>query len=364
MTTPRLATSPGNDWGDDAPTASVPRLATDLLPGVETASASTAVLTAPELVGTVMEVAPTAEPWNDDDIEEWGDDQSDVATHTADESRPRAGTANRSLARKGGRKSAKKAGGMRLTPRDIEILTFLARYRAATVNQIARHVDSSLYAIRNRLPRLHREGMLTWSFTGQAKPKVWTVTDTGLKVAGVNLSAPTISWGTLRHTLGLVDLGTTFELAGENVVTEREIRAAMRYTPTGRMRTAIDLHRSLEDLSMSTDVDTHELATTYYTLPVQGKNYSHIPDMVVVRAPFENGAPGSIAVELELNRKTLSEWRNIITAYRDSSHFAQAVYYVTDVEIERALRGVIHALGAEHRLSVIRFEPLDTTAML
>lgn len=398
MDTSRLAPeSAGNDWGEDAPTAAVPQRAS-ARQGAAVAAPASAVaapavveprIVAPELLSpasnpvgaplspvpgmapaapapAVVPAAPQGE-WTDV-VGDWADDDDDADEFEEEVARPgprsRAVSESRNLARRGskGGKGGKKQQGMRLTERDIEILSFLGRYRAATVNQIARHVDSSLYAIRNRLPRMHREGMLSWSFTGQAKPKVWTVTDTGLKVAGLNLSAPSISWGTLRHTLGLVDLGTTFELAGERVVTEREIRAALRYTPTARMRTAIDLYRALDDLGMSTDVDSHEVAALHYTLPIQGKNYGHIPDMVVVREPFENGAAGSIAVELELNRKTLSEWRNIITAYRDTSYFAQAVYYVVDVEIERALRGVIHALGAEHRVSVIRFEPLDDTA--
>jgi len=386
MNGPRLAVadSSGNDWGEDAPTATRPRLAapsndindvitdSELTDSIDLASN---LVNAPELSGeTGLPVIPnerdetpdsvittSPSPWvNTDD--QWSDFENE------NEEKVSEGTLN-VVARKGVAKKKKSKGGgkkglgMRITERDIEILSFLGRYRAATVNQISRHVDSSLYAIRNRLPRMHKEGMLSWTFTGQAKPKVWTVTDTGLKVAGLNLSAPTISWGTLRHTLGLVDLGTTFELAGEKVVTEREIRAALRYTPTARMKTAIDLHRALEEMDLSTSVDTHDIATTHYTLPVPGKNYGHIPDMVVVRAPFDNGASGSIAVELELNRKTLSEWRNIITAYRDTPHFSQAVYYVVDAEIERALRGVIHALGADHRVTVIRFEPLDTTAI-
>lgn len=381
MNAPRLAVtdSSGNDWGEDAPTANRPRLAApqpDVFDDInvsdfdEGAAVASTLGQAPELSGEAgLPVVPnettnssTTTPsssWDSAD-NQWSDFEDD---ETISEGALKVVAQKGSVKKKKSKGGGKKGLGMRITERDIEILSFLGRYRAATVNQIARHVDSSLYAIRNRLPRMHKEGMLSWSFTGQAKPKVWTVTDTGLKVAGLNLSAPTISWGTLRHTLGLVDLGTTFELAGEKVVTEREIRAALRYTPTARMKTAIDLHRALEEMDLSTSVDTHDIATTHYTLPVPGKNYGHIPDMVVVRAPFDNGASGSIAVELELNRKTLSEWRNIITAYRDTPHFAQAVYYVVDAEIERALRGVIHALGADHRVTVIRFEPLDTTAI-
>lgn len=250
-------------------------------------------------------------------------------------------------------------GGLRLTERDYQLLTFLARYRLATIGQLARQFDTSEGALRNRLPRLEKAGLLAWAYTGQTKPKVWTITDTGLKVAGVHLKAPQISWGTLRHTLGLVDLGITFEQAGELVVTEREIRAAAtRDTPTARMRTAIDLRKHLDP-----DVDSSQAAARGYILPTPGKAWGHIPDMVLVRQPFDNGASGNIAIELELNRKTLADWKTILTAYRDSPQFAQTIYYITDGEVERGLTGTINALNAQDRIQVVRFTPIETTAL-
>lgn len=252
-------------------------------------------------------------------------------------------------------------GGLRLTDRDHQMLNFLARYRLATIGQLARHFDTSETALRNRLPRLEKAGLLAWAYTGQTKPKVWTITDTGLKVCGAQLSAPQISWGTLRHTLGLVDLGTTFETAGELVVTEREVRAAAtRNVPTARMKTAIDIRKSL---NADPGADSASSAQAGYIVPMAGRQWGHIPDMVLVRQPFENGSPGSIAIELELTRKNLSEWRNILTAYRDNGQFAQVVYYVTDADIEKAVTATINALGAQDRIQVVRFTPIETTAL-
>lgn len=252
-------------------------------------------------------------------------------------------------------------GGLRLTSRDYQVLTFLARYRLATVGQLARYFETSETALRNRLPRLEKAGLLAWAYTGQTKPKVWTVTDTGLKVAGVHLTAPQISWGTLRHTLGLVDLGVTFEHAGELVVTEREIRAAAtRDTPTARMRTAIDLHQHADP---SASNEPTAAATSGYILPTPGRSWGHIPDMVLVRQPFDSGASGNIAVELELHRKTLADWKAILTAYRDTPQFHQVIYYMCDADIERSLTGTIKAINAEDRIQVIRFTPIETTAL-
>lgn len=252
-------------------------------------------------------------------------------------------------------------GGLRLTERDHQMLTFLARYRLATIGQLARHFDTSETALRNRLPRLEKAGLLAWAYTGQTKPKVWTITDTGLKVCGAHLSAPTISWGTLRHTLGLVDLGTTFEQAGELVVTEREIRAAAtRDIPTARMKTAIDIRKAL---NTDPNADSATSAASGYIVPMAGRAWGHIPDMVLVRQPFETGAPGSIAIELELTRKNLSDWRNIITAYRDAGQFATVVYYVTDADVEKAVTATVRQLNATDRVQVLRFAPIEDAAL-
>jgi len=126
------------------------------------------------------------------------------------------------------------------------------------------------------------------------------------------------------------------------------------------MKTAIDIRKSL---NADPGADSASSAQAGYIVPMAGRQWGHIPDMVLVRQPFENGSPGSIAIELELTRKNLSEWRNILTAYRDNGQFAQVVYYVTDADIEKAVTATINALGAQDRIQVVRFTPIETTAL-
>jgi hypothetical protein len=97
-------------------------------------------------------------------------------------------------------------------------------------------------------------------------------------------------------------------------------------------------------------------------MPMPGRNFGHIPDMVLVREPYESGMSRSIAIELELNRKTLSEWKLIISAYRDCSLFEHVVYFVPDAGVERALTVVVQALGADQKVYVQPFAPVDLTA--
>jgi hypothetical protein len=267
-----------------------------------------------------------------------------------------------------GRSKSKTIGGIRLTGRDMQIMSFLARYRMATVGQLARRFQTSETALRNRLPMLEKAGLISWAWAAQTKPKIWLITDQGLKTVGMSLTVPTVSWGQLRHTLGLVDLGVAFELGGEIILTEREIRAAAtRYSPTSRLRTALDMSRYQGGLApVPVDgLDPDGLAERIrqsLVVPVQGRAMGHIPDMVLARQPFPNGASGNVAVELELTRKGLAEWRKVLGAYQTSPYFAEVYYFVTSRELQRGLEGVIKALGAGDKIKVVPFTPVDQTA--
>ena len=254
-------------------------------------------------------------------------------------------------------------GGLRLTPRDYMMLAFLARYRVATVGQLARAFGTSETALRNRLPRLDKAGLITWAWGAQSKPKLWLITSAGLDTVGMDLTAPTVKWGQLRHTLGLVDLGINFESRGEIVITEREIRAAAtRHLPTARMKSAIGLV-ALGDIDSEDRMNAVEgFVRSSLILPVKGRGYGHIPDMVLSRQAFPNGMSGNISIELELTRKSISEWKTILTTYRDSPIFAEVYYFVIAAEMKRSLTSVIKAIGASDKIKVINFNPVDLTA--
>lgn len=250
--------------------------------------------------------------------------------------------------------------GLRLTARDVQILTFLARYRVATVGQLARAFQTSETALRNRLPRLEKEKLVSWAWGAQSKPKLWLITRQGLQVTNMTLTVPTVKWGQLRHTLGLTDLGIEFELAGELVITEREIRAAAtRYSPTSRIRTAIDLMSVIEEIEAE---DIESRTQRNLIVPMQGRALGHIPDMILAREAYPNGDSGNIAIELELNRKNTAEWVLVLTAYRDSPLFEKVIYYTMNKEIKRALTAIAKAINAEDKIEVQFFVPVDNTA--
>lgn len=314
-------------------------------------------------VGSEVNDEDSSELESNDELEEVSSAKSEAKNGRGNNKTDKSTTKN-TRKKKSSKKNA--LGGIRLTNRDKHILEFLGRYRYATVAQLARRFDTSEKTLRNRLPKLREGGLVDSVFIVHARPSVWLVTSAGLKIIGMNLTAPSIKWGQVRHTMLLVELGITFEMSDENVLTEREIRAAAtRYSPTPRMKASVDFYKSmqqLEEFEEESDVDTR--VTSALTVPVHGRGIGHIPDMVLAREPFPSGVSGSIAIELELTRKNLGEWRTVLSAFRDSNRFAEVYYFVTSREVSKAMTRVVKAIGAEDKIFIRMFEPEDDTARM
>lgn len=236
-----------------------------------------------------------------------------------------------------------------VTERDIAILQFLARYRMATYPQIASAFGISYHALRHRMPRLAREGLVVRRAIGKSTYSVWLPTDSGMRVANMDLSLPTLSWATVGHTLGLVDVGIRFEALGEIVVTEREIRAAdTRDQPTERMREAGEITGFTQDAARLYVVDMGD----------GSRQYAHIPDMVLARPP-ENGGARSVAIELELNHKPAAQWKKILAAYLNAPHIGQVIYFTHQSKVRSGVLAAAKEVGAEHMVRVRKFEPSE-----
>jgi DNA-binding transcriptional ArsR family regulator len=101
----------------------------------------------------------------------------------------------------------------RLTDRDIVILKFIARYRYAYVDQVARLVDATPGAVSQRLKKLENVGLVRRESVTD-RQYLWTTRKAGNTV--VDLDLPEIRKGsispvTLAHTVGLCNIGAEFE---------------------------------------------------------------------------------------------------------------------------------------------------------
>jgi hypothetical protein len=257
--------------------------------------------------------------------------------------------------------------GFHLTERDITIIRFLARYRYAYNFQIARLVRTSVKGIRPRLKTLADRGFIRKQVVTGSQ-HIWLSTKAGNLVADIDLvpiKKGELSWATVAHTLGLVNIGIELETGGENllkeevwptmnnmdvrgriipgerVVTEKEIRAGQQKwrmnRTTSDMREVID-----EALRDAGDTEINELTGEIeYILPpeslegneglfvIYAPTGEHIPDMVVSRGRDSTGKPINIAIELELHEKTHADWRRILKAYKEHGDMYDKVIYFT-----------------------------------
>lgn len=245
--------------------------------------------------------------------------------------------------------------GLRITDRDLELLRFLARYQYATYPQIAAYLDTTTNALRQRFPRLRAAGLIEWDNAGVTAAGVWRPTRLGIKLSGLDLPVPGLSWGTAAHTLGLVDIGIRFERAGETVVTEREIRAADQRgrQPSDRMRAARSFHNP-----QSGGLEAEVMPEPLYM--VRSGKYWHAPDMVLVRPPAAGGEPQSIAVELEMTHKEPARLRRILNAYKHARNIGYVIYYTHRKDIRDAIQRAADGLGISHKLEVRRFVPAES----
>jgi predicted DNA-binding transcriptional regulator len=286
-----------------------------------------------------------------------------------------------------------------LTERDIIIMRFLARYRYAYVDQIARLVDSTPRTIVARMRVLEKRGFLRKEPITD-KQYLWTTRKAGNVLADISfpeIKKGSISYATIAHTIGLGNLGVEFEREaggkdllgegkgvenwvppenrwrlgiwfnpdgkgpGEMTVTEREIRQGQLRWRGGRstkeMRELVSAAASSRDSAPELEEGNEGLFVVY---GAGGKGGEHIPDLVVARERDNEGKPQHIAVELELTPKSNADWRKILRNYRDNGEMYSKIYYFTHKRsISTALIKLAEAEGISDRFIVRKYTPVN-----
>ena len=175
----------------------------------------------------------------------------------------------------------------RITGRDLDILGFLARYGAATAEQVSREffpgseggaqgpeaatstdrkeaegrprVGGPVKAAYRRLKALKERGAVEGERIFYGMPQVYRVTEVGARLAEADLPAPGDDLTKLNHTLEVLELSWAVrseeDRPGEGVeawITEREIRrdklSERREKETGRMQKGAKMGRTPDGL--------------------------------------------------------------------------------------------------------------------
>lgn len=292
------------------------------------------------------------------------------------------------------------ARGLRLTGRDVEIIRFLARYRYAAHHQVARYVGTSEKAASIRLHKLAAAKLMAKKEITHGR-SVWTPTKNALAIADVDLPAvrvSDISFSTMAHELGLVNLGIELEIGGENVLEEDEwpkynrIDEDAEYSdddddpdrPAGRLpgeRVLTTRQIRSGQARWRKDVPREEIMREYEQrmrdwrpgdpspellpgnegmfLMYHDEYGDHPPDMVVMRDRADDGSPGSIAIELELSHKPERELIRILKNFKESVLFDKLYYFCHKKSVAMSLVRVNEReVGIpESKFRVMRYVP-------
>lgn len=273
--------------------------------------------------------------------------------------------------------AARKRGKRRfvLTARDIDILTLISKYKFGYRSQIERYTDTN--DLSRRLTQLAKAGYVRNEIITQTQA-LWTPTQLGVDAA--DLDVPVLSGGriapsTIAHTVGLLNLGIDLELGREDSRllgdanwpynyrrVENPKTGTLEYVKGETIITERMIAQSHNQQKMIYDQDFERMRKEIlktYTKPANKSGYGpeseegeewnfvmhapgkvHTPDMVLMRPRAADGRSQHVAIELELNAKTVKEWRQILTMYKQSTTYATVVYFTHKRSLVNSLRKI------------------------
>lgn len=239
-----------------------------------------------------------------------------------------------------GGRSAVRSGPTRIliTERDVEVIRFVARYRFATQAQIARRFGISWRRAYRRLGMLVSAGWIERQGAFHGMPGLYLPTRKGMSVFPGELAIPRIDFRQLDHDLGLVELGIDAELAGDAVVTDREIRSITRARgPYEESAYVLDGIRPWR--GMSAAMRRFDKWPTQY------------PDQFRITPDGRR-----IAIELERSEKGIDRLRAILEGYRRKDSIDLVVYYVTRPVVARRIEVLVDDLRMDSKAAVILWQ--------
>ncbi len=291
--------------------------------------------------------------------------------------------------------------GFSIQERDVTLLRFLTKYQFSYVDALARVLNSSPQVVTNRLRILEAHDLVKRQVIA-AGSTLWQTRKAGIELAGLSFTEnkKSISFATIRHTVGLVNLAAELEreapdgkdilgLAdkfgedfpvmnrfpggirlygdevdsvdltyGEMTVSEREIRQGQKRYRGGR--SSLEMREMVELAVLSPEAPELEEGNEglFVVYGSGGKTGEHVPDLIVTRPRNDDGTPNHFAIELELTAKSPYDWKRILRSYRDNGGMYSRIYYFTpDRPIANMIRNADEEVGLGDRLVIRKYTP-------
>lgn len=263
---------------------------------------------------------------------------------------------------------------------DIQILSFLYRFQIASINILSIALNKTKRAITGQLGKLYNLGLVD-KMPVEGNIYIWGITKLGQslitddtrppkrpKVKGVSqlLTINYVVACLYSNTINALNLddfpysGREFQgeiLQGEEIIPERFLRSSLYKMSTemgfGRSINSAINNRVLEQAEAiwreweikGRSQDSPELIPDneylYLLYPKGSFTDSYvIPDLIVKRPRSSDGTPNNIAIEVERQIKTVSDYKKKLLAYKQDTRLYSKVVYITSSKkvVERVLQ--------------------------
>lgn len=295
-----------------------------------------------------------------------------------------------------GADALKRGSKLRFSERDREVVQFLAMFRYATDQQLARMFSLRRESMYNRLKKLRSQGLVIDKKLYGARP-IWFLTDAGMLLSGMDLPRVRESklsfsmfphqftvnntaanlWSANINVLGLDDFPSCNRVNdkgehvhGEMLVSELEIQSSFGKikmfdrAEVFRPQLKATIEREFDDWKRAGGVSFGESPEMVYgneymwaLMPPYTLNLAyHVPDLVVKRPRNEDGSPRSIAVEIEINNKPLNSYEKTLRAYKaDTLLYEKVIWVCKNVGPARKLESIAKDIGLwqERRIDIV-----------
>jgi hypothetical protein len=216
-----------------------------------------------------------------------------------------------------------------ITPRDRDLLAFVADHRLVLAAHVQALLDVSAAAAYARLRALATAGLLSQQTVFHRQPACYQTTRKGLAVTGSDLPAPRLDLRCYKHDTGLAWLWL-----------------AARAGAFGQLQEVLS-ERQLRSRDASIDGRSEPLAVRLGGFGPGGRERLHYPDLLL-----RGGDGHRIALELELSGKGRARREKILAGYAADARIDAVLYLVDRPAVARAVRESAARLGISSLVQV------------
>lgn len=210
---------------------------------------------------------------------------------------------------------------MKVTPADEKWITWLARWRFANADQLARKFETTAFWVYDRMRFLRTERLIAFERPLLEKGG-YRVTPQGVRLVGLDLPAGPVDSRTFRHDRLVLDQAISLEAQGLKVWSEKEMRHEEGFDGVGRF--------------------------AFKMVSNKAGGGRHFPDLAV------ETVEGLTAYEIEIYPKRTERLKAILRDFRWAKQYREVVYLVDKESgnLAERIAGLVKELQLSDKIEV------------